>query len=322
MNAVADKYLNGVRRSWNGSPALTSVACIMSLALAGAVIGLVIDCRVITGVPAWIKPAKFALSTAIYSGTLAWIFAFVDVWRRFRKILAGILSAVLFIEIGIIFIQAARGTTSHFNVGTTLNALLYTVMGISIGLLFLASIGVLVILFRQHFTNRALGWALRLGVLITVLGSGIGGLMTRPSSDQQRMMAARERPKVVGAHTVGAPDGGPGIPILGWSTEHGDLRVPHFFGLHGMQVIPLLYFFARWRRRNHQLTGFVFASAAGYLAFIGILAWQALRGESPLAPGTEVLYAELACGALLSISVIWTLRRPIEKPELRTAVVL
>jgi hypothetical protein len=293
----------------------------MLLALAGAAIGLLVDRRLITGVPAWIKPAKFALSTAIYSGTLAWALGFVDVWRRFAKALAGILSAVLLIEVGIIFLQAARGTTSHFNVDTTLDAVLYSAMGISIGVLFVASIGVLIILFRQRFSNRALGWALRLGLLITVLGSGIGGLMTRPSPDQQRRLTAGERPKIVGAHTVGAPDGGPGIPILGWSTAHGDLRVPHFFGLHGMQVIPFLYLFAR-RRRNRDLTGFVFASAAGYLAFIGILTWQALRGESPFAPGTQVLSAELACAGLMTISIISALRRKINKPELRTAVVL
>jgi hypothetical protein len=40
-------------------------------------------------------------------------------------------------------------------------------------------------------------------------------------------------------HTIGAEDGGTGMPLTNWSTTHGDLRVSHFFALHALQIIPL-----------------------------------------------------------------------------------
>ena len=41
---------------------------------------MLVDPRAIEGAPAWLKPLKFAVSTAIYSVTLAWILRFLPAW--------------------------------------------------------------------------------------------------------------------------------------------------------------------------------------------------------------------------------------------------
>ena len=108
-------------------------------------------------------------------------------------------------------------------------------MGLAIVVQTLTSIAVAVALWRQRFEDAALGWALRWGMVITILGASTGGLMTRPTSAQLDEVRATGRMPIAGAHTVGAPDGGRGLPGTGWSLDHGDLRIPHFIGLHAIR---------------------------------------------------------------------------------------
>jgi hypothetical protein len=49
-----------------GQLPLTASGLIMLPALPMAVAGLLLDPRIVTGSPAWLKPAKFALSILIY----------------------------------------------------------------------------------------------------------------------------------------------------------------------------------------------------------------------------------------------------------------
>jgi hypothetical protein len=88
-----------------------------------------------------------------------------------------------------------------------------------------------------------------------------------------------------GAHTVGAADGGPGLPMTGWSTQHGDIRAPHFVGLHAWQALPLFVLVALRRldaRRRVQVT--IVAAGAYGLLFVALLV-QALRGLPLIALG-------------------------------------
>ena len=135
--------------------------------------------------------------------------------------------------------------------------------------------------------------------------------MVAPKHDQLRALHEGERVPMIGGHTVGASDGGPGLPGVGWSTEHGDLRVPHFLGIHGVQMIPLFaWLFARRR------VAAVFIAAASYVALFAILAWQAFRGESIVAPDRltiDVLLVWLGATAV-AMSIVFMTQRPAARP--------
>jgi hypothetical protein len=296
-----------LRKMWQGSRPLTAVFLIMLLVFVANVLGMYLDSRVITGAPVWLKPAKFAISVAIFTATLAWILRYVPGRKRAARMAGAIAAICASIEIVVIDLQAARGTTSHFNVSTRLDSFLFALMGVSILVLWLATVWLCVLLFRARFVNRPLGWALRLGLLISVAGSILGGLMVRPTPAQRAVMD-HSRPSAVGAHTVGGPDGGAGLPLVKWSTEHGDLRIPHFLGLHGLQAVPLFYFFIRRRRREvSQQTQQVIVAAASYAALTTLLGWQALRGQSIVRPDTLTLalLALWAAGTIAGLLVRW-----------------
>jgi hypothetical protein len=269
---------------WRTSPPLTAVAVVMLVAFVPFVAGIFLDPRTITGVPAWLKPAKFAISTAIYSLTLAWVFRALPSWPRMRAIVGWTTAIVFAIEVAVIAVQAWRGTTSHFNVSTLLNGVLFGVMGALIVVQTAASGAVAVALWRErHFDDRAIGWAMRIGMTLTIAGASTGGLMTRPTEAQLEQARSTHVMMVSGAHTVGGPDGGPGLAGTGWSTEHGDLRVPHFVGLHALQILPLLVVVLRRRGWPESLR--VRTAIAAGLAYAGLfvtLLVQALQGHPVL----------------------------------------
>jgi hypothetical protein len=287
---------------WRASAPLTVTGFSMLAVLALTALGLAVDPRVVTGAPVWLKPAKFAISISIYAFTLAWMFSFIGSWVRTRQVVGWTTAIVMFVEMAIIALQAYRGTTSHFNASTPLDIALFSVMGLAIVVQTVSSIAVAVALWRQPFADAALGRALRLGMTMTIVGAFTGGLMTAPTEQQLAAARAGEAMTIAGAHTVGAPDGGPGIPGTGWSTEHGDLRVPHFLGLHALQALPIVAMvLARRKVHDTRRARLVAIAAASYATLFGILLTQALRGQSLLTPD-PVTAALLASWLLASIA--------------------
>jgi hypothetical protein len=277
-------------QAWAASAPLTALTGLMLVVLVVNLAGLALDPRTIGGEPAWLKPTKFAFSTALYAFSVAFVFQYLPEWPRLRTWTGGVIAVSLMLEIVLIDLQAFRGIASHFNVRTIGDATIFSVMGLSVACLWVASLGVAIVLVRQRFDDAAFGWLLRFGLAITVIGAALGGLMTRPTPAQMRELRAAHRIEVAGAHTVGALDGGPGYPLMHWSRQDGDLRVPHFVGLHALQVLPLLYLaIGRLSRSPKARSRIAVVSSLSYAALVAILLWEAMHGEPVFSPASTTL---------------------------------
>ena len=243
------------------------------------------DTRTLLGARLWLKPLKFALSFVAYAGTLAWMLGQLPA-RTLRRT-GWVIVAASVIEMVIIGGQAARGVRSHFNVDDQLGTRLFEVMGGTVAVIYVATVVVGFRFLRTPGGNLAHATAIRLGLGLSVLGMSVGIIMS-----------------IIGSHAVGVPDGGPGLPLVGWSTTGGDLRIAHFVGLHGLQALPLLAAvlvgLASRATAVRVLDGpartqIVGIAAAAYAAVVVGLTVQALRGQSLLHPDA----APLGEGAVL-----------------------
>ncbi|MFI6176809.1 hypothetical protein ACIA8R_14870 [Nonomuraea sp. NPDC051191] len=277
-------------RTWHG-PLVACALAMAALALVSGV-GLVVDGRTVMGEGVWLKPFKFAASFALYALTLAWMISQVERWQRTLWWL-GTVTVALFVlpEISAITFQAVRGVRSHFNFATTLDKSVFMLMGGAAYLGWALTLALGIFLVMQRRVNRAMAWAIPLGVAISLAGMSVGYLMTAPTPEQAQALAGGLKLITIGAHTVGAADGGAGMPLLGWATGGGDLRAAHFVGLHALQVLPLI---ALWVRR----VPLVIVAAFGYAGLTGLLIWQAQRGQALIHPDGTTL---LAAGALLAV---------------------
>jgi hypothetical protein len=285
------------RPAWHGP--LTACAAAMGVLAAVSAIGLVVDERTVMGEGVWLKPFKFAASFGLYAITLAWMIGNVRRWRRTLWWLGTVTVAGFVLpEISAITFQAVRGVRSHFNFATALDETVFMVMGGAAYLGWLLTLVLGVFLVLQRRVDGAMAWAIPLGIVVSLAGMSVGYLMTAPTPEQAQALAGGMELATIGAHTVGASDGGGGMPVTGWSTGAGDLRVAHFVGLHALQVLPLIAavlrrFVAVARTR----TLLVIVAAFGYAGVTGLLLWQAQCGQAVVHPDGTTL---LAAGGLVA----------------------
>lgn len=219
-------------------------------------IAMFLDDAQLLGVSRWLKPMKFYLSVGIMIWTLAWLMHYLENKRKVRRFSRMIFVAMLF-ENGLILMQAFRNTTSHFNNKTAFDSIVFSIMGILILVFTVVCIRICITFFtqKQFIIPTAYLWGIRLGLLLFIIFSLEGFIMVSMLK-----------------HTVGAADGTPGLPLLNWSRQYGDLRIAHFLGIHSLQILPLVGFYFIKTKQQMIVTTMVYFAAVMFV-FI-----QALKG--------------------------------------------
>jgi hypothetical protein len=298
---------------------------IMVAAMAGLVVvagfGLVVDERQLLHESIWAKPFKFGVSFVIYGATLAWMLPRLRRARRTMWTLGTLFAVTGLVDVGFIAVQAARGTYSHFNTNTdAFNAIGQQVFQTGVIGLFGVSLLIAVMLLFQRVGGSALTWALRSGIALAAAGMVVAFFIVGSASEGRRTVedAYGNPVSLSGQHGVGVPDGG-GMPITNWSVVGGDMRVPHFVGLHAIQVFVLAVLvlaalatrvtWLRDERVRAQLTGVVIL---GYTGLFVVTTWQAMRGQSLIHPDGATwtaAAATLAVTLLLGAATVASARR-------------
>lgn len=304
-------FQNFLEKSWETSPTMSVLTLIHFGMIFVCLLGLALDGRTLMGEPVWIKPLKFAISGGIYCATITWLMAYVTRAKWLGKIIMWGNGFLIFGEVAIITIQAARGLRSHYNVSNPLDGALWGAMGTMIGIMWALNLMLIFLLLFQPFKDAAFKSALVLGVIIAFLGGLTGFYMTGQLTAEQTALQEQGEPlEFAGAHSFGGEDGGAGLPFVGWSTTHGDMRPVHFVGLHGLQMLPLFGLFIN--RRFAEFTAgrrsfLVLVGAAAYLGVMYALFQQALNGLpitsfDPVTM-TILIFVTLAYGTMWNLTV-------------------
>ncbi len=309
LNSVPVKQNRLLKAFFQSNPLLAFSTLLYLVLFVVCLVLYVVDARVVLGAPVWLKPLKFAVSFAIYSATLLYLLSFIPKhgWRLWLvRFVSWFYALTALIEVGAITMQAARGVPSHFNEATVFDQVVYGLMGsMAVGIWF-ASFIIGVLLFFQPIKPRSLAWGIRLGVVVSLIGMLLAFTMTQtPSEAQRALMAADMDLDSFGAHAVGVEDGGAGLALVGWSTEGGDLRVSHFVGIHAMQFLPLLALLLMRlfpKLSVNRQTALVLIASFAYAGLMFLTYWQAMRGQSIVAPDglTAIVFLGLGLTTVLA----------------------
>jgi len=207
------------------------------------------DSTQVSGINRWIKPTKFAFSIGLYIITLIYVFDLLPV-HWITQIAGSIIIITMVGEIICTVLQASRAVASHFNTSTPFDAKVFSIMGVLIFInTFILIILMLIIIARPEIDlTTKVAFVAALGSILIASYFGV------------KMVS-------INHHHLYPEMSGRSVPFLGWNIKAGDLRIPHFIGLHGLQIIPLVAFVMQQKQYQHRLSMLILFIVL-YYAFI------------------------------------------------------
>jgi hypothetical protein len=308
-------------RRWHRPLVVLGIACgVIALA---ALIAMPFDDRTINGENVWIKAFKFGFSFSAYCLSLAWLLSHMTKLRRTGWAFGMLFALVSAAEVGVIVAAAAAGAYSHFNTSEDPFNQVVQLAFQFVPVMFLANLVIAVIVLFQRIGDKAVTAVVRWGLLLSSLGMFAAFFIVTVGGQGKRTAVDANGNEVVlnAGHGVGDLDGN-GMFLTGWSTTGGDMRVPHFIGLHGIQVLigvaMLLGFVAArraWLRDERVRAAIVRWLALGYLGVFVTAGVQAVRGQSFVAPDAATLAGFAAAVIVAAAGVILTVRKARRAPD-------
>ena len=261
---------------WLRQPVLTSFAIVLLLAMLPTLLAMQFDTRTLNGISVWMKPTKFLFSLAVYYATLAWMFGYLPQQaqrtRTGQFIIWGSIGVGLF-EMLWLVAAAVTGVAAHFNREGLVWIVAYSAAGAGATTLLVAMLMQGRMIARDTASaigsgaRQAISPAFRAALVYGVWIAFVGTLVTAFT------LSAGS------AHWVGGTQSdAPGLALLGWSRDGGDLRVAHFWALHAQQLLPAAFWLLAEKLK---LVSGVFAVRVLAALYVGVIAFtfvQALMG--------------------------------------------
>ncbi|MDF1709758.1 MAG: hypothetical protein P1U72_16820 [Paracoccaceae bacterium] len=256
-----------IPRLFSAEPRFAMLGVLLAIAMIPTALALALDPRQFQGEAIWLKPLKFELALSVYLLSLAFFARFLPAGmtdRRDYRIFAAIVVFCVLAEMAWIGGAAMFGTASHFNLSTPVMETVYSLMGLFAVTLTSASLVYGIAIWRHPagLPDQALRLSVALGLGLTfVLTVIVAGYMAGQPG-----------------HLVGTPVTGARVPLMGWSREVGDLRLPHFLATHAMHVIPLAGLLAVRRLAPVAALRVVWVLSAGFVLATAATFAMAIRG--------------------------------------------
>jgi hypothetical protein len=145
-----------LRQAWSWNATLTLFVIVSVCMFLAGIIGILVDPRIVLGVPNRAKSAKFGISMLLYGVMLLWLLPMITRWPRLAQVVGHGSGAILIFELVLIALQTVRGAPMHFNGTSPFDATIAQMAGLAIVCFWLTTVVGLGLLLFQPLPNRVI----------------------------------------------------------------------------------------------------------------------------------------------------------------------